>query len=79
MAFFNVQNGDAMLRPLGAPEKQEHSAKPSGQYRAMVYGIHGNFGILSNVESATCRAIWMLHSSSPTSGTPCFQSFTLIV
>jgi hypothetical protein len=32
MAFFNVQNGDAMLRPLGAPEKQEHSAKPSGQW-----------------------------------------------
>ena len=30
----------------------------------MVYGIHGNFGILGNIESATCTAIWMLRGSS---------------
>jgi len=35
----------------------------------MVHGIDGNFGILSNVESATYTFVWMLLGSSPTSGT----------
>ena len=40
-----------------------------GQYRAMAYSIDGNLGILSSLESATYRAVWILRGSSPTSGT----------
>src|ERR1700674_1022393 len=43
--------------------------RPIGQYRAMVYGIGGTFGILSNVESESCSVLWTLQGSSPTSGT----------
>jgi len=32
----------------------------------MVYGIGGNFGMLSNVESATYRGIEVLVGSNPT-------------
>jgi len=60
-----------MVRGCAVPKGSVHGCAEElvGQHRAMACGINGDLGILSNLESATYRAVWILRGSSPTSGT----------
>jgi hypothetical protein len=42
------------------------AAEASGQYRAMLHGINGKYGILGNATSATCRPGRAIIGSNPT-------------
>ena len=64
-AKWSSARGRASILRSRSREENCRAGDATGQYRAMLYSIGGNFGTVSNEESATCRIRRTVLGSNP--------------